>query len=98
MFRTPATIFCLLLLSACASPNAGGPPAASSATPAPAPASTPPSAPAAASEGPITVTKAREECWMKYEPGKPEKSAELDKRLKLVEACVNQRMNASIGR
>ena len=98
MFRTPATIFCLLLLSACASPNAGGPPTASSTTATPAQASAPSSESAAVREGPITITKAREECWMKYEPGKPENSAELDKRLKLVEACVNQRMNASIGR
>jgi hypothetical protein len=98
MFRTPVTIVCLLLLSACASPNAGGPTAASSVTETPAQANAPSSAPAATSEGPITITKAREECWMKYEPGKRESSAELDKRLKLVETCVNQRMNASIGR
>lgn len=55
-------------------------------------------APSSTDEGPLTVTKAREQCWMKYESGKPISNAELDKKVKLVEQCVDARMNASIGR
>ena len=82
-----------------APPPAAAPPApASRQAPAARAARAPAPAPAPADEGPMTVTKAREQCWMKYESGKPISNAELDKKVKLVEKCVDERMNASIGR
>ena len=38
-------------------------------------------------EGPLTITKAREQCWMMSETDKAAR-ADLDKKVKFVEQCV----------
>jgi hypothetical protein len=48
-------------------------------------------------DGPFTITKAREQCWMASETDKTAR-ADLDKKVKWVEQCVDKKMNASIGR
>ena len=48
-------------------------------------------------DGPLTITKAREQCWMASETDKAART-DLDKKAKFVEACVDKKMNASIGR
>ena len=48
-------------------------------------------------DGPMTVTKAREQCWMLSETDKSVRG-DLDKKVKYVESCVDKKMNASIGR
>ena len=48
-------------------------------------------------DGPMTITKAREQCWMMSETDKAVRG-DLDKKVKYVEACVDKKMNASIGR
>lgn len=53
--------------------------------------------PPSSDDGPMTVTKAREQCWMLSENDKAAR-ADLDKKVKFVEACVDKKMNASIGR
>ncbi len=99
--------------SAQAAPVAESAPAAQAdATPAPKPparasrsqpagrAARAPDVPAESSnsdDGPMTVTKAREQCWMMSESDKAAR-ADLDKKVKFVEACVDKKMNASIGR
>jgi hypothetical protein len=56
-----------------------------------------PAEPASSDDGPMTVTKAREQCWMMSENDKAARG-DLDKKVKFVEACVDRKMNASIGR
>jgi hypothetical protein len=56
-----------------------------------------PAEPASTDDGPMTVTKAREQCWMMSENDKAARG-DLDKKVKFVEACVDKKMNASIGR
>ena len=56
-----------------------------------------PAEPPSSDEGPMTVTKAREQCWMMSENDKAARG-DLDKKVKFVEACVDKKMNASIGR
>jgi hypothetical protein len=51
-----------------------------------------------ADDGPFTITKAREQCWMKYETEKAGRGLDLDKKAGLVQKCVDDKMNASIGR
>ena len=53
---------------------------------------------ASTEEGPFTITKAREQCWMKYETEKAGRGLDLDKKAGLVQKCVDDKMNASIGR
>jgi len=84
--------------SAARAPAPAASPAPPPAQPARARAAQAPASEPAADEGPITVTKAREQCWMKYETDPAARNADLDKKVKLVEACVTARMNASIGR
>ena len=48
-------------------------------------------------DGPMTVTRAREQCWMASETDKSVRG-DLDKKVKFVEQCVEKKMNASIGR
>ena len=50
-----------------------------------------PPAPASSDDGPLTTTKAREQCWMKSENDKALR-ADLDKKVKFVEQCVNDKM------
>ena len=56
-----------------------------------------PAEPPSSYDGPMTVTKAREQCWMMSENDKAARG-DLDKKVKFVEACVDKKMNASIGR
>ena len=49
-------------------------------------------------DGPLTITKAREQCWMMSEVDKTAVRSDLDKKVKWVEQCVDKKMNASIGR
>ena len=53
-------------------------------------ADAPPAEPAAQ---PLTQSKAAEECWMETEHGA--KSLPLDKRSKMVDKCVTDKMNAA---
>ena len=57
----------------------------------------PPATEASTDDGPFTVTKAREQCWMLSESDKSVRG-DLDKKVKWVEQCVDKKMNASIGR
>jgi hypothetical protein len=49
--------------------------------------------PAEAAPQPLTQSKAAEECWMETEHGA--KSLPLDKRSKIVDKCVKDKMNAA---
>ena len=49
--------------------------------------------PAEPAPQPLTQSKAAEECWMETEHGA--KSLPLDKRSKLVDKCVKDKMNAA---
>ena len=44
-------------------------------------------------DGPFTITKAREQCWMKYETEKAGRGLDLDKKAGLVQKCVDDKMN-----
>jgi hypothetical protein len=50
-----------------------------------------PAAPASSDDGPMTVNKAREQCWMKSESNNAIRN-DLDKKVKFVEQCVNEKM------
>jgi len=51
-----------------------------------------PAAPAASADNaPMTINKAREECWMKSETNNAIRN-DLDKKVKFVEQCVNEKM------
>jgi hypothetical protein len=82
--------------------NAQGPPlesaAAPTAAPAPAPAPQPAGraaraptvpAPTPQPDGPMTVTRAREQCWMLAES---QRARDIDTRVKFVEQCVKDKM------
>jgi hypothetical protein len=43
----------------------------------------------------MTVQRARAECWMKFENGKPDR--DLDKRVRQVEQCVDEKMQGRPG-
>lgn len=86
--------------------QAGAPPAPKPAAPARAPrgqpagratSAPPPATESSTDDGPFTVTKAREQCWMLSESDKSVRG-DLDKKVKWVEQCVDKKMNASIGR
>jgi hypothetical protein len=51
----------------------------------------PAASPASGDDGPMTVNKAREECWMKSESNNAIRN-DLDKKVKFVEQCVNDKM------
>jgi hypothetical protein len=81
-------------------PTAQTPPNESAAAPSPVTApTTPPAGRAARAPGapatppseqqPMTVTKAREQCWMQAES---QRSRDLDTRVKFVEQCVKDKM------
>ena len=81
---------------------APAPPAPAARTPRTQPAGRATRAPAVPEEskgddGPMTVTRAREQCWMASETDKSVRG-DLDKKVKFVEQCVEKKMNASIGR
>ncbi len=94
-------------------PAAGSPPAAQAAATTPPPAAAPKRRQAAAGraarapeepsasrtdDGLFTITKAREQCWMKYETEKAGRGLDLDKKAVLVQKCVDDKMKTSIGR
>jgi hypothetical protein len=72
-------------------PAARAVPAAARAPRAPAVPAAPPS-----EDQTMTVTRARELCWMAQESQKVRR--DIDTRLKLVEKCVEEKMNATIRR
>ena len=55
---------------------------------------TPPPAPPVVAQAPaLTIEKARAECWMQADRDR-KNARDLDKRVKLVEACVEAKMSA----
>ena len=88
-------------LAACAESNtqdagalAAAPPTAPRPTPAGRNTTPPPVAPPVVAAAPgMTVERARAECWMKFESDK-KAPRDLDKRVKLVEACTDEKMKA----
>ena len=94
----------LAALGACAGGNAtsslAGPATASAATApataAPAPAAPAPAAPATADAAPqhLTKTEINEKCWMRTEKFKADN---LDKRMKMVDQCVDEMTRAQGG-
>jgi hypothetical protein len=96
----------LVALTACASGNANSglatsdavsaapasaPPATASATAEPAPAA--PTAPAVPAQH-LTATQINEKCWMRTEA---QKAGDIDKRMKLVDKCVEEMKRAQGG-
>jgi hypothetical protein len=85
--------------AAAAQPAASPPPAAApspppaASTPPPAGraarAPTPPPPPPPADEQPMTITRAREQCWMAAES---QRARDVDSRVKFVEKCVQDKM------
>jgi hypothetical protein len=93
-------------LAACASSSQEESLSAAAAAPAPPPVgprptaqgrnmfAPPPPAPQVVAQAPgLTVEKARGECWMQLDRDK-KTARDLDKRVKLVEACVEAKMSA----
>jgi hypothetical protein len=74
--------------------NVPSPPTESAAAPAPAAppagrAARAPTVPAPPSDQPMTVTKAREQCWMQAET---QRARDIETRVKFVEQCVKDKM------
>ncbi len=84
--RSLVLLGALLVLAACADGSKATP------TPVAAPAAAPIAEPAKPPER-LTATQINEKCWMKYEASR----ADLDKRMKLVEKCVDERTKAQQG-
>ena len=93
-----AVVVATLAVAACAESTPDGPVAAAPAARPAAGARTnylPPAPPPVVASTPVmSVEKARSDCWMKLEADK-KAPKDLDKRVKLVETCVGEKMSSA---